>query len=79
MEPYTEEHLRETARVMGYGAVKYADLKSNRINNYIFSYDRMLDDKGERAHVMCLLRWRHFLSSCFGSCEGLKRASRDSY
>jgi len=49
MEPYTEEHLRETARVMGYGAVKYADLKSNRINNYIFSYDRMLDDKGNTA------------------------------
>lgn len=33
--------------MMGYGAVKYADLKSNRINNYVFSYDRMLDDKGE--------------------------------
>lgn len=27
---------------MGYGAIKYADLKSNRNTNYRFSYDDML-------------------------------------
>ena len=46
LEPYTDEELLETARVMGYGAVKYADLKGGRVNDYIFSYERMLDDKG---------------------------------
>ena len=37
------------ACAMGYGAVKYADLKSNRISNYIFSYERMLDPEGNTA------------------------------
>jgi arginyl-tRNA synthetase len=31
---------------MGYGAVKYADLKNSRLTNYRFSYDAMLDLKG---------------------------------
>ena len=51
LEPYTDEELLETARVMGYGAVKYADLKGGRVNDYIFSYERMLDDKGGAARL----------------------------
>jgi hypothetical protein len=34
---------------MGYGAVKYADLKNSRTTNYKFSYDAMLDLKGNTA------------------------------
>jgi arginyl-tRNA synthetase len=34
---------------MGYGAVKYFDLRRNPTSNYIFSYDRMLDTKGNTA------------------------------
>ena len=34
---------------MGYGAVKYADLGQNRNTNYTFSFDRMLDLKGNTA------------------------------
>ncbi len=34
---------------MGYGAVKYADLKNSRLTNYKFSYDAMLDLKGNTA------------------------------
>ena len=45
----SEEELMKTARTLGYSAVKYADLKNNRTSNYIFSYDRMLDDKGNTA------------------------------
>ena len=37
------------AKVLGYAAVKYADLKGNRVSNYVFSYDRMLDKKGNTA------------------------------
>jgi arginyl-tRNA synthetase len=44
-----EEELLAAAAVIGYGAVKYFDLKQNPSTNYIFSYDRMLDTKGDTA------------------------------
>jgi len=37
------------AKVLGYAAIKYADLKGNRESNYVFTYDRMLDKKGNTA------------------------------
>ena len=33
-EPISEEELDESAAIMGYGAVKYQDLKNNRLTNY---------------------------------------------
>jgi len=48
----SDAEMKEAARVIGYGAVKYADLKGNRNSNYIFDYDRMLDDKGNTAVYM---------------------------
>ncbi|KAJ1616116.1 hypothetical protein T492DRAFT_606500, partial [Pavlovales sp. CCMP2436] len=36
-------------QVLGYAAVKYADLKSNRLSNYIFNYERMLSTQGNTA------------------------------
>jgi len=45
----SDEQLKEYAAIIGYSAVKYADLKSNRISNYIFNYDRMLADQGNTA------------------------------
>ena len=47
-----EEEMQAAAKVLGYGAVKYADLKGNRNSNYIFDYDRMLDPKGDTAVYM---------------------------
>ena len=44
-----EDELLATAKVLGYGAVKYADLKSNRISDYKFSFDRMLNPNGNTA------------------------------
>ena len=44
-----EEEIHATACAMGYGAVKYFDLRRNPTSNYIFSYDRMLDTKGNTA------------------------------
>ena len=43
------EERAAAAKVLGYAAVKYADLKGNRQSNYVFSYDRMLDKKGNTA------------------------------
>eukprot|EP00199_Chlamydomonas_sp_CCMP681_P000318 CAMPEP_0119106360 /NCGR_PEP_ID=MMETSP1180-20130426/4070_1 /TAXON_ID=3052 ORGANISM="Chlamydomonas cf sp, Strain CCMP681" /NCGR_SAMPLE_ID=MMETSP1180 /ASSEMBLY_ACC=CAM_ASM_000741 /LENGTH=596 /DNA_ID=CAMNT_0007091677 /DNA_START=206 /DNA_END=1996 /DNA_ORIENTATION=- len=44
-----EAELEAASSAMGYGAVKYADLKNHRQTNYKFSYDAMLDLKGNTA------------------------------
>ncbi|KAM6583303.1 hypothetical protein CsatB_010305 [Cannabis sativa] len=46
---WTEQELEQTAEAVGYGAVKYADLKNNRLTNYTFDFDQMLSDKGNTA------------------------------
>ncbi|KAG5569656.1 hypothetical protein H5410_059422 [Solanum commersonii] len=46
---WTAEELEQTAEAVGYGAVKYADLKNNRLTNYTFNFDQMLSDKGNTA------------------------------
>ncbi|CAN5794191.1 arginine--tRNA ligase [soil metagenome] len=43
------EDIDEVARVVGLGAVKYADLSQNRQSGYVFSFDRMLSLKGNTA------------------------------
>ena len=48
----TEEFINQVARVVGISAVKYADLSQNRTSDYIFSYDKMLDFKGNTAPYM---------------------------
>ncbi|MEM8638743.1 MAG: arginine--tRNA ligase [Cyanobacteria bacterium P01_G01_bin.54] len=40
---------RHVAQVVGISAVKYADLSQNRTSNYIFSYQKMLDLKGNTS------------------------------
>jgi arginyl-tRNA synthetase len=40
------------ARIVGIGAVKYADLSMNRESNYRFSYERMLSLNGNTAPYM---------------------------
>lgn len=48
--PGTDEATRRTiARVVGLGAIKYADLMSNRHNDYVFSWDKMLALDGNTA------------------------------
>lgn len=41
-----QEKLHETAERMGISAIKYYDLKQNRTQNYVFSFDKMLDPRG---------------------------------
>mmetsp|Transcript_10258 Transcript_10258/g.47131 ORF Transcript_10258/g.47131 Transcript_10258/m.47131 type:complete len:347 (+) Transcript_10258:3533-4573(+) len=43
------KELMEASHIMAIAAVKYADLHNNRLTNYMFSYDRMLDMKGNTA------------------------------
>jgi arginyl-tRNA synthetase len=44
-----EAERREIARVVGIGAVKYADLLPNRQSDYVFSWDKMLALNGNTA------------------------------
>ncbi|MGB7770174.1 MAG: arginine--tRNA ligase, partial [Verrucomicrobiia bacterium] len=44
-----EAPRREIARVVGLGAVKYADLLPNRQSDYVFSWDKMLALQGNTA------------------------------
>jgi arginyl-tRNA synthetase len=46
LDPDTQ---REIARIVGIGAVKYADLLPNRQGDYVFSWDRMLALNGNTA------------------------------
>jgi arginyl-tRNA synthetase len=45
----TPEELRDAQRNVAFGCIKYADLSKNRINEYVFSFDKMLEDKGNTA------------------------------
>lgn len=46
------DFIQNVAEKVGIGAVKYADLSQNRVSDYTFSYDRMLDLKGNTAPYM---------------------------
>ncbi|MFO7724502.1 MAG: arginine--tRNA ligase [Oceanipulchritudo sp.] len=43
------EETAEVARIVGLGAVRYADLSQNRSSDYLFSWDRMLSFEGNTA------------------------------
>lgn len=44
--------IEQIAKIVGIGAVKYADLSMNRESNYKFSYERMLSLNGNTAPYM---------------------------
>ena len=48
-QDHSEETLKELSKIIGYGAVKYFDLKQNRKTDYTFSYDKMLEFTGNTA------------------------------
>lgn len=43
----TDDERRLVAEAVGVGAIKYADLSSDRIKDYVFSFDRMLAFEGD--------------------------------
>ncbi|MFZ4681777.1 MAG: arginine--tRNA ligase [Terrimicrobiaceae bacterium] len=43
------EEREEIARIIGLGAVKYAELSQNRLTDYVFSWDKMLSFQGNTA------------------------------
>ena len=51
-QEYTPEQIEHLAKVIGIGAVKYADLSINRESNYIFSWEKMLSFEGNTSLYM---------------------------
>ncbi len=51
-EDYSEEEVEALAKIIGIGAVKYADLAINRESNYIFNWDKMLSFDGNTSLYM---------------------------
>ena len=45
----TPEELVAAQHNVAFGCIKYADLSKNRQSEYVFSFDKMLDDKGNTA------------------------------
>ncbi|KAJ1348603.1 putative arginine--tRNA ligase, cytoplasmic [Parelaphostrongylus tenuis] len=48
-EVMNERELAAARDAVAYGCIKYSDLSHTRTQDYIFSFDRMLDDKGNTA------------------------------
>ena len=49
---YTSDEIETLAKIIGIGAVKYADLSINRESNYIFNWDKMLSFEGNTSLYM---------------------------
>ena len=45
-DPLSPEEEPRVAHAIGMAAIKYADLSSDRVKDYVFAWDRMLADKG---------------------------------
>jgi arginyl-tRNA synthetase len=69
----SKEDVENAAKVIGYGAVKYFDLKQHPSTNYIFNFDRMLDTKGDTAVYLLFAYAR--LTSILTKAEELKGIS----
>ena len=64
----SEAQRKEIARVVGLGAIKYADLLPNRQSDYVFSWDKMLALQGNTAPYLQYAYAR--IRSIFRKAEG---------
>ncbi|KAL3157657.1 hypothetical protein ABBQ32_012100 [Trebouxia sp. C0010 RCD-2024] len=65
----SEEELDKSSGIMGYAAVKYADLKNNRTTNYKFMLDDMLSLQGNTA---VYLLYAHARIAAIGRKAGIE-------
>merc|ERR1719300_1279486 len=73
-----EEELLAAQTNVAYGCIKYADLSHNRNHEYIFSFDKMLEDKGNTAVYMlyAYTRIRSIARTAMVTDEQLKDAKK---
>ena len=74
----SEPQRKAIARVIGIGAVKYADISQNRQSDYVFSWDKMLALNGNTAPYLQYACAR--IHSIFrrGGLEGGQNALKDA-
>ncbi len=60
----SDQEIQELGTILGVDAIKYADLASHRLKDYVFSYDRMLRFEGNTAA---------FLLYAYVRIQGIKR------
>ena len=71
LEQVTQDAI---ARMVGIGAVKYADLSTDRVKDYIFDWDRMLSFDGNTAPY---LQYAHARICSIFRRAGIDRSSLD--
>lgn len=75
----TKEELLAAQRNVAYGCIKYADLSKNYRNDYTFSFDKMLEDRGNTAVYLlyALTRIRSIARNCgaefYANLEKIKK------
>ncbi|XP_072803357.1 arginine--tRNA ligase, cytoplasmic isoform X2 [Vicugna pacos] len=76
----TTEELKAAQTSVAYGCIKYADLSHNRLNDYIFSFDKMLDDRGNTAAYLlyAFTRIRSIARLANIDEEMLRKAARET-
>ncbi|XP_036983782.2 arginine--tRNA ligase, cytoplasmic isoform X1 [Artibeus jamaicensis] len=76
----TAEELKAAQTSVAYGCIKYADLSHNRLNDYIFSFDKMLDDRGNTAAYLlyAFTRIRSIARLASVDEEMLQKAARET-
>jgi len=68
------KELSDAQEAIAYGCIKYADLCHNRISDYVFSFDKMLDDRGNTA-VYLLYTYTRICSIARSSGEDFEVSS----
>jgi len=74
--------LEETAEKMGISAIKYFDLKQNRVQNYVFNFDKMLDPRGDTGVYLLYMYVRInsiIEKSKFGQPEELEKIRAENH
>jgi len=77
----TEEELLAAQTNIAYGCIKYSDLSHNRNHEYIFSFDKMLDDRGNTAAYMlyAYTRIRSIARTANVTKEQLEQAKKQGF
>ena len=75
----SEEEIAKATESIAYGCIKYADLSHNRNGEYVFSFDKMLEDKGNTAVYLlyAYTRIRSIARTANVTSEQLRAAARD--
>ncbi|XP_076043246.1 arginine--tRNA ligase-like protein isoform X2 [Oratosquilla oratoria] len=74
----SKDETKKAQEAVAYGCIKYADLSHDRARDYVFSFDRMLDDKGNTAVYLlyALTRIRSIARTAGISTESIEAEAR---